>query len=174
MKKRLFRRTVAACMTLALSLGGLTTAADATSLSRDSGTYAQAAFESEYTYGGSDLGAEWTAAGTTFRVWSPFATEMQVNLYRSGTAGTKDRIDPYPMTKDVNGTWVVTIPGDIHGTYYTYRNGKCSQRLVRFFEFGCKLCANGADGNTRNVVEKVKLRHLLVSHNFCDDKQRRH
>ena len=121
MKKRLFRRTVAACMTLALSLGGLAMAADATGLSRDSGTYAQAAFESEYTYGGSDLGAVWTAEGTTFRVWAPTATEMQVNLYRSGTAGTKDRIDPYPMTKDVNGTWVVTIPGDIHGTYYTYR-----------------------------------------------------
>ena len=121
MKKHRFLRTVAACMTLAISLSGWGMGVSATSLSRDSGLYASGDFETTYTYSGNDLGAVWTAEATTFRVWAPTATAVQVNLYRSGVTGTKDRIDPYPMTQDVNGTWVVTVPGDHQGHYYTYQ-----------------------------------------------------
>ena len=121
MKKHLFIRPVAACMAAVLTLGCLGGSVSAVNLSRDRELYAGADLESQYTYSGHDLGATWTAEATTIRAWAPTATEMQVNLYRSGNAGAKDRIDPYPMTKDANGTWVVTIPGNLHGTYYTYR-----------------------------------------------------
>ena len=82
--------------------------------------YSTEAFEKEFTYTGSDLGANWTKEQTTFRVWAPTATAVRVNLYESGTAGTKDRMEQLNMTSDVNGTWVAIKAGDLNGVYYTY------------------------------------------------------
>ena len=82
--------------------------------------YSTAGFESDYTYTGDDLGANWTAEKTTFRVWAPTASAAAVNLYKSGTAGTNDLIEQITMTADVNGTWVAEKSGDLNGTYYTY------------------------------------------------------
>ena len=82
--------------------------------------YSTESFEAEYTYTGDDLGANWTAQQTTFRVWAPTAAAVRVNLYESGTEGTDDRIDQLTMTADVNGTWVAVKEGDLNGVYYTY------------------------------------------------------
>ena len=84
--------------------------------------YSTEQFEAEYTYTGSDLGANWTAEGTTFRLWAPTASAVSVNLYATGSdseAGAA-ALGTYAMTKDVNGTWIVTIHGDLNGVYYTY------------------------------------------------------
>ena len=82
--------------------------------------YSTDSFEAAYTYEGDDLGANWTAEKTFFRVWAPTATAVRVNLYESGTEGTDDRIEQLDMTADVNGTWVVIKEGDLNGVYYTY------------------------------------------------------
>ena len=50
-----------------------------------------------------------------------------MNLYRSGTDGTNDKIKSVAMTKSTNGTWVATVTGNQNGVYYTYavnRNGE--------------------------------------------------
>ena len=83
--------------------------------------YSTASFEDAYTYEGDDLGAVWTAEKTTFRLWAPTAADVKVNLYESGTAGTKDLIEQIPMTADVNGTWIAEKEGDLNGVYYTYQ-----------------------------------------------------
>ena len=83
--------------------------------------YSTASFEDAYTYEDDNLGAIWTAEKTTFRLWAPTATEVKVNLYESGTAGTKDLIEQIPMTADVNGTWIAEKEGDLNGVYYTYQ-----------------------------------------------------
>ncbi len=83
-------------------------------------TYSTADFEAKYTYSGSDLGATWTPEKTLFRLWSPTATSARVNLYRSGTPGTPDLIRQVRMKKDIQGTWVAELPGNLHGTYYTF------------------------------------------------------
>ena len=78
-------------------------------------------FEEAYTYTGSDLGATYTKEKTVLRVWAPTAVEVKVNLYAKGDpAAQKDPDKQVPMTKDVDGTWVVTLEGDMNGTYYTY------------------------------------------------------
>ncbi len=82
--------------------------------------YSTEAFEKEYTYTGTDLGATWSSDKTAFRVWAPTAEAVKVNLYASGTAGTEDLIEQLEMQKDVNGTWVAEKAGDLNGTYYTY------------------------------------------------------
>ena len=83
--------------------------------------YSTQGFEDAYTYTGNDLGATWTAEKTSFRLWAPTATEVKVNLYRSGTPGTQDRMEQLVMTPDVNGTWIAEKEGDLHGVYYTYQ-----------------------------------------------------
>ena len=83
-------------------------------------TYSTADFESKYTYTGADLGATWTPDKTSFRLWAPTATSARVNLYRSGTPGTDDRICQVRMKKDVCGTWVAEIYGNHEGVYYTF------------------------------------------------------
>ena len=85
-----------------------------------SGAYASDKFAEEFTYEGTDLGANWTKEQTIFRVWAPTAASVNVKLYISGTKGTDDLIRSVPMVKDVNGTWIATVEGDLNGTYYTY------------------------------------------------------
>ena len=89
--------------------------------------YSSDEFESLYTYNGDDLGATWSADKTVFKVWAPLASEVKVNLYLSGDADSNDKSGSFDMTKDVNGTWVTTVEGDLNGLYYTYTatvNGK--------------------------------------------------
>lgn len=82
--------------------------------------YSTEAFEKEYTYTGTDLGATWSSEKTSFRVWAPTAEAVKVNLYASGTEGTDDLLEQLSMQADVNGTWVAEKEGDLNGTYYTY------------------------------------------------------
>jgi len=82
--------------------------------------YNSPSFESQYCYAGNDLGAVWTSEKTLFRLWAPTAQSVKVNLYKSGTAGTDDRIEQLEMTADVCGTWLAEKAGDLSGVYYTY------------------------------------------------------
>ncbi len=83
-------------------------------------TYKTEEFISEYTYDGDDLGSTWSKESTTFKVWSPTASEVKLNLYESGTAGTDDLIETVAMEQGEKGVWAVTVDGDLNGTYYTY------------------------------------------------------
>lgn len=83
-------------------------------------TYKTEEFVSSYTYDGEDLGATWTKDATTFKVWSPTASEVKLNLYESGTAGTDDLLETVAMEQGEKGVWSVTVDGDLNGTYYTY------------------------------------------------------
>ena len=82
--------------------------------------YASKRFAAEFTYTGKDLGANWTANATTFKVWAPTAENVQVALYAGGTEGCDDRIETIPMTRSVNGVWVAAANGNRNGQYYTY------------------------------------------------------
>ncbi len=84
--------------------------------------YATHRFAAEFTYNGNDLGATWAEAATTFRVWAPTAKAVSVKLYATGSDGESGakELGTYPMTADVNGTWVQTVSGDLNGVYYTY------------------------------------------------------
>ena len=84
--------------------------------------YASNKFGAEFTYTGKDLGATWSAGSTTFRVWAPTATEVKVALYATGSDGEAGaaELGSHAMRRDVNGTWIVTVNGDLNGVYYTY------------------------------------------------------
>ena len=69
------------------------------------------------------LGAEYTPAATTFRVWAPKATSVTLKRFATGSdeePGAKS-LGNTAMTHDTStGVWSVTISGDIVNTYYTY------------------------------------------------------
>lgn len=82
--------------------------------------YSTEDFEKEYTYSGNDLGATWTQAETTFKVWAPTAEQVVVNLYTSGDETQHDLIETIEMSPMGKGVWGVKKSGDLNGTYYTY------------------------------------------------------
>ena len=83
--------------------------------------YSSPEFEAENTYTGNDLGATYTPEKTNLRVWAPTAIEVNVNLYTNGDPAAQELpTNSYPMTKDVNGTWICELAGDMNGMYYTY------------------------------------------------------
>ncbi len=72
-------------------------------------------FEKKYRYDG-ELGAIYSKERTTFRVFSPFATYMRLNVCREGGEWI-----PYAMKKDEDtGIFEVTLEGDYDKARYIY------------------------------------------------------
>ena len=78
-------------------------------------------FDKTYAYDGDDLGATWTKAKTTFKVWAPTATGVDLVVYKSDTSADADQAYTSPMTKGDKGVWSVPIDGDLKDTAYQYR-----------------------------------------------------
>ena len=78
-------------------------------------------FSSENIYLGDDLGCTYTPEKTVFKVWSPIAHQMILNLSLRG----KKHI--YEMNKNEDGTFSLTLFGNYNQAKYTYGvrvNGK--------------------------------------------------
>lgn len=77
-------------------------------------------FNAAFTYTGDDLGNTWSAQSTKFRVWAPTAEGVQVLVLDTLNQDYNDAT-VYDMTKDVNGTWLATVTGDLNGKAYMYK-----------------------------------------------------
>ena len=80
-------------------------------------------FNNAFAYDGNDLGANYTAAETEFKVWSPLSSDVKLRVYDSGTPeylGGSDAHADYQMTKGDKGVWSYKATGDFNGKYYTY------------------------------------------------------
>ena len=114
------------------------------------------AFESTYCFNGA-LGAIYSASSTTFKVWSPIATEMKVRIYNSGTPsylGGNDDYTEYPMTLGSKGVWEKQVSGNLSGKYYTYVVTNfmyTNQELVDPYAKSCGV--NGLRGMVVNFAE---------------------
>lgn len=81
-------------------------------------------FSQRFSYDGDDLGITYTPRKTTFKIWSPVASEAYVVLHNP--EGTK----LIEMKKNDRGVWSVEIEGNLLHMPYTYQvkvNGKISQ-----------------------------------------------
>ena len=106
--KHCFKKATSILMSAILSvsvLSGIGT------LNANAVSYSEMSALDQYAYSGNDLGATYSKASTTFKVWAPTGSDTE-----SGAAviETKD------MTKQSQGVWSVTISGDLKNTYYTY------------------------------------------------------
>lgn len=104
-------------------------------------------------YSGNDLGAVYTPQSTTFKVWSPTASEVKLNLYATGSddeEGAKD-LDSSQMNYDnSNGVWSITVEGDLKNIYYTYSvtNNGVTNEVVDIY-----TKAAGVNGDRGMVVD---------------------
>ena len=74
-------------------------------------------FIEAYTYDGDDLGAVIRDDTTTFKVWAPTASSVELNLFEAGDGG--EAYETLAMEKGEKGVWSAEAPCG-HGTYYTY------------------------------------------------------
>lgn len=74
-------------------------------------------FKEQYVYDGRDLGAVCGESETEFKLWSPLAEKVTLNLYREG-AGEQCRF--FAMEKKAKGVWSCGVSGNCHGIYYDF------------------------------------------------------
>ncbi|MCH5297049.1 MAG: type I pullulanase [Ruminococcus sp.] len=127
--KKFISTVLAVCMLASTSALVGSAAVDSSSSVGADTPYSNAcqALDDEYAYSGNDLGATYAKDKTVFKVWSPTATEVKVNLYKTGSdseAGAED-LGTTSLVKDEtdgkwNGVWTVTLEGDYKNVYYTY------------------------------------------------------
>ncbi len=70
-----------------------------------------------------DLGATYTPEKTTWKVWTPNATRVQLKLYATGSDMESGAavLDKQDMTFDkTTGVWSIALNGDYKDVYYTY------------------------------------------------------
>ena len=173
-----FKKTMSAILaaTLASSVfatvGAVTASADKAATVDDIDA---ADFSTYTTYDGNDLGAVYTPAATTFKVWAPTSQNVKLRLYSQGSGavegvtievdqsenahkgekleeGTK-LLGEYPMELDkTTGVWSVKVEGDCKNQYYTYyvENAK-NPNGMEVVDIYAK--AAGVNGNRGMVVD---------------------
>ena len=107
-------------------------------------------FEDAFYYDGDDLGATYSKESTTFKVWSPFAGDVKVYLYKNGGKGIGSAYEKVQMTKGDKGVWSATVEGDLNGIYYTYaftNNGETKEAVDLYAR------ATGVNGERGMVVD---------------------
>ncbi len=72
----------------------------------------------KYFYHKDDLGNSYRSEGTSFRLWAPTASEVQVLLYETETGPLQRQI---AMQRGENGTWYAQVSGDLQNWYYLYQ-----------------------------------------------------
>ena len=82
------------------------------------GLFDSEAFNDKFYYEGDDLGVTYSKEATSFRVWAPTASKVILKLYEEGSGD--NFIKDVDMVKDVKGTWIAKVEGDLNLTYYTY------------------------------------------------------
>ena len=117
--KHCFKKATSILMSAILSvsvLSGIGT------LNANAVSYSEMSALDQYAYSGNDLGATYSKASTTFKVWAPTASKVQIKRYTTGsdTESGASVIETKDMTKQSQGVWSVTISGDLKNTYYTY------------------------------------------------------
>jgi len=81
--------------------------------------FAQPDYGQYPVYNGTDLGLTYSKTNSSFRIWSPPATEAELLLYKEGEGGIP--FQTVTLNKSESGTWVSSLNGDWAGTFYTFR-----------------------------------------------------
>ena len=142
----LLKKILTGVLTLAMFTGLVSTDLQAVGAS-DYKAYA-AELDSK-AYDGDDLGANYSKDSTTFKVWSPKANDVTLDIYDDGS--DSNSIKTKKMTLDkATGVWEATIPGNLAGKYYTYTvtHGKSVKQTGDIYARAC-----GVNGKRSMVVD---------------------
>ena len=104
------------------------------------------------TYTGNDLGLTYSKAASSFRIWAPTATRVQLSLYKQSLGG--DKSTNIQLKRSVQGTWTTTLSGDRAGTFYTFSVEHNGQWLSEVPDPYAK--AVGTNGKRAMIVDLAK------------------
>jgi len=111
-------------------------------------------FDNIYNYKKSDLGFTYTKEGTKFKIWSPVAKYVKLELV------DKNNItEYYDLENKVAGVWRIFLEGDLDGykyRYLVYVNGK-EQRVLD--PYGKASNANGEYNYIVDFKKTYKIKH---------------
>ena len=103
-------------------------------------------------YNGKDLGVNYTAKKTVFKVWAPKAAEVKLRLYAAGIGGKA--INTIAMNQQEQGVWQVQVDKDIKNTYYTFQILQEGNWLLESPDIYAKAVGvNGKRGMVINMAE---------------------
>ena len=106
----------------------------------------------EYPTTEKSLWLDYSKEKSTFKIWSPKATAVKVNLYKTGN--DSEAFKTFNLKVDKNGLWLKTIKGDLDGIYYTYQTYINENWLAE--TPGIYAKAVGVNGNRAMVLNTTK------------------
>jgi len=96
-----------------------------------------------------DLGVDWSAKKTTFKVWAPKAAAVKLRLYKAGDGG--EAIKEINLEKKSNGLWKIVVKKDLKNKYYTFQVEQDGKWLAEAPDIYAK--AVGVNGHRGMVVD---------------------
>lgn len=102
-----------------------------------------------FPYFEGDLGVKYTKSATSFKMWSPTANAVTLNLYEKGLVG--DPIQKLKMKPTENGTWSISVNKDLFGKFYTFQV-KINDQLLGETP-GIYATAVGANGKRGQIID---------------------
>jgi pullulanase len=106
-------------------------------------------FEMLYSYNKNDLGATYSKESTTFKVWSPTAKELELEIISPD--GQHEYHDLISMPR---GVWALTLPGDLDSYKYRYHVRINADFQTTTDPYGI---ASDANGKYNFVINPEKL-----------------
>ncbi len=67
----------------------------------------------------SDLWLNYSPNASEFKIWSPNAEKVKLNLYKEGNGASA--YEHYSLKASQNGVWIKELEGDLNGIYYSYQ-----------------------------------------------------
>ena len=103
--------------------------------------YSSRAFLKNFVYDGNDLGVECNEDKTTFRLWSPEAEGVILNLYHVGNGEKAYR--QIPMEAKEKGVWSWETDEELHGVYYDYLITRDGEKVLTADPYAKACGVNG-------------------------------
>ena len=112
--------------------------------------YSSRAFLKNFVYDGNDLGVECNEDKTIFRLWSPEAEGIILNLYHAGNGEKAYR--QIPMEAREKGVWSWETDEELHGVYYDYLITRDGEKVLTADPYAKACGVNGL----RSMVVNLK------------------
>ena len=103
--------------------------------------YSSRAFLKNFVYDGNDIGVECNEDKTTFRLWSPEAEGIILNLYHAGNGEKAYR--QIPMEAREKGVWSWETDEELHGVYYDYLITRDGEKVLTADPYAKACGVNG-------------------------------
>ena len=117
-------------------------------------------FDKKYYYPYNDLGVTYSKEKTTFKIWAPLASKVE--LYLKKTLDDKKSL-VFELERDEFGVYFITIDGDLDGFSYNY---KVKNNGIEKFTTDPYAKASSANGKHNFVVDFSKTKIDLKEENL--------